>query len=59
MNKTALEILGRHDSYVDALKEAIDRWEKAQDITEKRDYIVAIGEMGHDIRSMNKTLDIK
>ena len=28
MNKTALEILGRHDSYVDALKEAIDRWEK-------------------------------
>jgi Tat protein secretion system quality control protein TatD with DNase activity len=59
MNKTALEILGRHDSYVDALKEAIDRWEKAQDIMEKRDYIAAIGEIGHDIHSMNKTLDIK
>lgn len=59
MNKTALEILGRHDSYVDALKEAIDRWEKAQDIMEKRDYIAAIGEIGHDIYRMNKTLDIK
>lgn len=38
MNKTAVELLRTNASYIDALKEAIDRWEKSNDTEEKRDY---------------------
>lgn len=31
MNKTEVELLRTNASYIDALKEAIDRWEKSND----------------------------
>ena len=45
MNKTAVELLRTNASYIDALKEAIDRWEKSNDTEEKRDLLAAIGEI--------------
>lgn len=48
MNKTAVELLRTNASYIDALKEAIDRWEKSDDTDEKRDLLAAIGEIGVD-----------
>ena len=49
MNKTAVELLRTNASYIDALKEAIDRWEKSNDTEEKRDLLAAIGEIGVDV----------
>ena len=51
MNKTAVELLRTNASYIDALKEAIDRWEKSNDTEEKRDLLAAIGEIGVDVHN--------
>ena len=59
MKKTASELLRKHASYVDALKEAIDRWEKSNDTDEKRDLLVAIGEIGAEIHHMNRHLKLR
>ena len=42
MNKTAVELLRTNASYIDALKEAIDRWEKSNDTEEKRDLLAPL-----------------
>ena len=58
MNKTAVELLRTNASYIDALKEAIDRWEKSNDTDEKRDLLAAIGEIGVDVHNRNRQLGI-
>lgn len=58
MNKTAVELLRTNASYIDALKEAIDRWEKSNDTEEKRDLLAAIGEIGVDVHNRNRQLGI-
>jgi len=58
MKKLAKELLKNNDSYIDALQEAIDNWKKASSIKEKRDYMLAIGEIGNEIHRQNKSLDI-
>lgn len=58
MNKTAVELLRTNASYIDALKEAIDRWEKSNDTEEKRDLLAAIGEIGVDVHTRNRQLGI-
>ena len=59
MNKTAVELLRTNASYIDALKEAIDRWEKSNDTDEKRDLLVTIGEIGVDVHNRNRQLGIR
>lgn len=58
MNKTAVELLRTNAGYIDALKEAIDRWEKSNDTEEKRDLLAAIGEIGVDVHNRNRQLGI-
>lgn len=58
MTGTAKKLLGSNNSYIDALKAAIDRWEHAKDEAGKKEYILAIGEIGAEIHRMNKRLDI-
>ena len=58
MNKTAVELLRTNASYIDALKEAIDRWEKSNDTDEKRDLLAAIGEIGVDVHNRNRQLGL-
>lgn len=59
MNKTAVELLRTNASYIDALKEAIARWEKSNDTDEKRDLLVAIGEIGVDVHNCNRQLGVR
>ena len=59
MNKTAVELLRTNASYIDALKEAIDRWEKSNDTEEKRDLLAAIGEIGADVYIRSRELGIR
>jgi hypothetical protein len=58
MRKLAKEILGTHDSYIDALQSAITVWNNAKTGRDKRDYMVAIGEIGREIHGQNLALDI-
>lgn len=58
MRKIATDLLEKHGSYIDALQEAIDQWRKATSMKDKRDYMLAIGELGKEIHHQNKTLDI-
>jgi len=58
MKKLAKELLKNNDSYIDALQKAIDGWKEAKSISEKRDYMLAIGEIGNEIHRQNKSLDI-
>jgi len=58
MNKFSKKILNKHDSYIDALKDAITKWETCESTREKRDYIISIGEIGREIARMNKALNI-
>ena len=53
-----MELLRTNASYIDALKEAIDRWEKSNDTEEKRDLLAAIGEIGVDVHNCNRQLGI-
>ena len=59
MNKTAVELLRTNASYIDALIVAIARWEKSNDTDEKRDLLVAIGEIGVDVHNRNRQLGIR
>lgn len=58
MRKLATELLKKNDCYIDALQEAIDNWKKASSTKGKRDYMLAIGEIGNEIHRQNKSLDI-
>ena len=59
MKKTSKELLAKHDSYIDALKDAISRWESADTEHDCVDYMVAVGEIGAEIHRMNKTLGLR
>ena len=54
MNGVAEMLLLRHDSYIDALKEAISAWEQADSYAAKCDFMRAIGDIGAEIHHMNK-----
>ena len=56
MKKNTIEILKKHDSYIDALQEAITEWKKASTIETKKDYIIAIGEIGNELHNRNKAI---
>ena len=58
MRKTAKRLIQEHDSYIDALKAAIDLWEHASNEAEKVDYMLSIGEIGREIHRINNSLDI-
>lgn len=54
MKKLAEELMKKNDSYVGALKEAIEMWEKASVCTkEKEDSLVAVGQIGNKIYKQN------
>lgn len=59
MNKTAVELLRTNASYIDALKAAIDRWEKSYDTEEKRYLFTVIGEIGADVYIRSRELGIR
>lgn len=53
MRKIAARLLEENDSYIEALSKAIEKWNMATSMKEKRDYIVAIGEIGNAIHRQN------
>lgn len=59
MKQTAMKILRKHASYIDALKEAIDCWEHSNDMEEKRDLMIAIGEICAEIHLTNRKLGLR
>nr|DAU22994.1 MAG TPA: hypothetical protein [Caudoviricetes sp.] len=52
-------LLSQHDSYIDALKEAISEWEKADSYAAKCDFMRAIGDIGAEIHHMNKVTGLR
>jgi hypothetical protein len=58
MKKLAAELVKKHGGYIEALREAIEMWDKATDLKEKRKYILVIGEIGKDIHRLNMTLRV-
>lgn len=59
MSDIAKMLLSQHDSYIDALKEAISEWEKADSYAAKRDFMRAIGDIGAEIHHMNKVTGLR
>lgn len=60
MTKLSKQLLRENNSYIVALKKAITEWENPMGtMKEKRDYILAIGEIGNEIYKQNKALDIR
>lgn len=59
MTGIAEMLLSQHDSYIDALKEAISEWEKADSYEGKCDFMRAIGDIGAEIDRMNKVTVLK
>lgn len=59
MTGIAERLLSQHDSYIDALKEAISEWEKADSYEAKCDFMRAIGDIGAEIDRMNKVVGLK
>lgn len=59
MRKIAQELLDKHLSFIDALKEAVERWERSTDVEDKRLYIGVIGYIGNEIHKMNRSRGIK
>lgn len=59
MKILAKQLLEENDSYIEALKIAIQGWENADDLEFKREYMVAIGEIGKEVDNMNKTLGLR
>jgi len=60
MTKLSKQLLRENDSYIVALKKAITEWENPKGtMKEKRDYILAIGEIGNEIYKQNKALGIR
>ena len=56
MRKTTKEILKNFNSYIDALKYAIDKWENVKEtdyLNDKELYIRCIGEIGKLIHETN------
>jgi predicted patatin/cPLA2 family phospholipase len=56
--KLSKQLLNKHDSYIEALQEALTEWNNTQTEEGKRDYMLAIGEIGNEIYKQNKILDI-
>ena len=56
MKKLSKEILNKNITYIDALQEAITEWKNASTIEAKRDYIIAIGEIGNQLHKRNKAI---
>lgn len=54
--KLSKELLKKHDSYIDALQEAITEWKNASNMESKKQYIIAIGEIGNEIHKQNKAI---
>lgn len=59
MTGIAEVLLSQHDSYIDALKEAVSEWEKADSYEAKCDFMRAIGDIGAEIDRMNKVTGLK
>ena len=59
MTGIAEMLLSQHDSYIDALKEAISSWEQADSYEGKCDFMRAIGDIGAEIDRMNKVTGLK
>lgn len=59
MSDIAKMLLSQHDSYIDALKEAISEWEKADSCEAKCDFMRAIGDIGAEIHHMNKVTGLR
>lgn len=59
MSDIAKMLLSQHDSYIDALKEAISEWEKADSYVAKCDFMRAIGDIGAEIHHMNKVTGLR
>lgn len=59
MSDIAKMLLSQHDSYIDALKEAISEWEKADSYESKCDFMRAIGDIGAEIDRVNKVTGLK
>ena len=59
MTDIAKALLSKHDSYIDALKEAISAWEQADSHEAKCDFMRAIGDIGAEIDRMNKVVGLK
>lgn len=59
MNGIAEMLLSQHDSYIDALKEAISAWEKADSYEVKCDFLRAIGDIGAEIYLINKAAGLR
>ena len=59
MNDIAKLLLSQHNSYIDALKEAISAWEQADSYEAKRDFMRAIGDIGAEIHHMNKVTGLR
>lgn len=59
MTGIAEMLLSQHDSYIDALKDAISAWEQADSYEAKCDFMRAIGDIGAEIDRMNKVVELK
>lgn len=59
MSDIAKMLLSQHDSYIDALKEAISEWEKADSYAAKCNFMRAIGDIGAEIHHMNKVTGLR
>lgn len=59
MTGIAEMLLSQHDSYIDALKEAISAWEQADSYEAKCDFMRAIGDIGAEIHHMNKVTGLR
>lgn len=55
----ATTLLMQYDSYIDALKAAIDLWEKADTFESKKKYMRAIGDIGREIDAVNKATGLR
>lgn len=56
MKKNTMELLKKHNSYIDALQEAITEWKNALNMEDKKNYIIMIGEIGNEIHKTNKRI---
>lgn len=59
MNKIAQELLEKHPVFIDALKDAVERWERSTDSEDRRLYLAVIGDIGHEIHKENRKRGIK
>ncbi len=55
----AKTLLMQYDSYIDALKVAIDLWEKAESFEAKKTCMRAIGDIGREIDAVNKATGLR